>query len=117
MWSIPDGFGGSSGGKTEEKPLLFPVESPESRKAFDAVRDYILANLPQGCLDRAAFQLIDRRQEEIDRAISEMCGTAEAQILAGNPSLSASLAFSIPFVAGVMIRERLREIESQRGYA
>src|SRR5208337_1719734 len=25
MWSIPDGFGGSSGGKTEEKPLLFPV--------------------------------------------------------------------------------------------
>jgi hypothetical protein len=25
MWSIPDGFGGSSGGKTEEKPLLFPI--------------------------------------------------------------------------------------------
>ena len=25
MSSIPDGFGGSSGGKTEEKPLVFPV--------------------------------------------------------------------------------------------
>src|SRR5271166_7194391 len=25
MWSIPHGFGGSSGGETEEKPLLFPI--------------------------------------------------------------------------------------------
>jgi hypothetical protein len=80
-------------------------------------RDALLVNIPPGCLDRAAFQLIDRREDEIDRAISAMCETAEAQISAINPALASSLAFSIPFVAGVMIRERLREIERQRGHA
>ena len=42
MSSVPDGFGGSSGGKTEEKPLLFPVvrqvlaplQEPRRRQLF-----------------------------------------------------------------------------------
>jgi hypothetical protein len=92
-------------------------ECAESRKAFNEIRGALLVNIPPGCLDRAAFQLIDRGPGKIDQAISAMCETAEAQISATNPALSASLAFSIPFVAGVMIRERLREIEDNRGYA
>jgi hypothetical protein len=93
-------------------------ESKESRDAFNFVRDFILANAPPGAVDRAAFSLIDLPAAEVDRSIVAMCDAVEAGLARAGPApSSAVVAFSIPFVAGEMIRARLREIESQRGYA
>ncbi len=94
-----------------------PFTSPESRAAFNEVRDFILANLPPGALDRAAFELIDLRQDEVERAIAKMCDAVEAEILRAEHAPPPALAFSIPYVGGEMIKARLREIESQRGHA
>jgi hypothetical protein len=97
--------------------MTAPFSSPESKAAFNEVRDFILAKAPPGIIDGAAFSLIELPPDEVDRRIAAMCETVEAEVLRTNPAVSPSVAFAIPFVSGAMIRERLREIESQRGYA
>ena len=94
-----------------------PFSTPEPREAFDFVRDFILANAPPGAIDRAAFSLLGLRRDQVDRAISEMCEAVEAGLTCADSVPSSAIAFSIPFVAGELIRARLREIENNRGHA
>lgn len=97
--------------------MIAPFSSPEAKAAFNEVRDFILAKAPPGAIDGLAFSLIDLPTEEVDRRIAEMCKTVEAAILRADVEPSPSVAFSIPFVGGEMIRQRLREIENNRGWA
>ena len=76
---------------------------PEARAAFAEVRDYIFANLPPGALHEA-IELIDlRRTKSIEPFQRQPRRTDRRAVL------SSSLAFSILFIVGVMIRQRLRE--------
>ena len=68
-------------------------DSKESRDAFNFVREYILENLPPGAVDRAAFDLIDLRQDAIDRHITALRDEVSAAMARADPAPSPSMLF------------------------
>jgi hypothetical protein len=92
-------------------------DSTESRAALKMVRRFLLDHVPPSMIDRAAFDLIDQRQDAIDRRITALRAEAAAAMARADPAPSPSMLFSFPYVLGMIVRERLKEIENNRGHA
>ena len=71
-------------------------DSTESREALEMVCRFLLDHVPPSMIDRAAFDLIDQRQDAIDRHITALRDEVSAAMAGADPAPSPPMLFLIP---------------------
>lgn len=86
-----------------------PFASADLKAALDFIKQFIREKTPPGAIDSACLELVGRPDEEIEQAVQRVVLEAH-DILKLRTTISEAAKTALPFVAGYVLRERVREL-------